>query len=65
MIMKYPLYPLVPLCLFKEKVYPEIKIQSSFTHLKFSQTCMTYFLLLNTKEDIFKDVRNQTVDGPH
>jgi len=31
--------------------------------LKF-QTCMNFFLLLNTKEDILKNVRNQKVDGP-
>jgi len=28
--------------------------------------CMNYvFLLLKTKEDILKNVSNQTVDGPH
>ena len=26
---------------------------------------MNFFLLLNTKEDILKNVSNQTVDGPH
>jgi len=33
----------------------------SFT-LKLFQTCMNFFLLLNTKEDILKNVGNQTVD---
>ncbi len=28
------------------------------------QTCMIFFLLLNTEEDILKNVGNQTVDGP-
>ncbi len=31
--------------------------------LKLSQTCMSFFLLLNTKEDILKHIGNQTVDG--
>jgi len=31
--------------------------------LKFFQTCMSFFLLLNSKEDILKNVGNQTVDG--
>jgi len=26
---------------------------------------MNFFLLLNTKEDLLKNVSNQTVDGPH
>jgi len=26
---------------------------------------MNFFLLLNTKEDILKNVGNQTVNGPH
>ncbi len=33
--------------------------------LKFFQTCMSFFLLLNTNEDIFKKVGNQTVDDSH
>ncbi len=34
-----------------------------FCHLliKFFQTCMSFFLLLNTKEDILKNAGNQTV----
>ncbi len=30
-----------------------------------SQTCIIFFLVLNTKEDILKIVGNQTVAGPH
>jgi len=33
--------------------------------LKLSQTCLNFSLLLNTKDDILKNVGNQTVDGPH
>jgi len=33
--------------------------------LKLFQTCMCFFLLLNTKEDILKNVGNQTVDSSH
>jgi len=29
------------------------------------QTCMSFFVLLNTKEDILKNAGNQTVDGSH
>ncbi len=32
---------------------------------KLFQTCVTFFLLLSTKEDILKNVGNQTVDGSH
>ncbi len=32
--------------------------------LKLFQTC-SFFLLLNTEEDILKNVGNQTVDGSH
>jgi len=32
---------------------------------KLHQTYMNFFLQLNTKEDILKNVNNQTVDGPH
>jgi len=32
--------------------------------LKLFQTCVNFFLLLNTKDDILKNVSNQTVDGP-
>ncbi len=29
------------------------------------QTCMSFFLMLNKKEDILKNAGNQTADGPH
>jgi len=29
------------------------------------QNCMSFFVLLNTKEDILKTIGNQTVDGSH
>jgi len=29
----------------------------------FLQTCMSFFLLLNSKEDILKNVSNQTVEA--
>ncbi len=32
---------------------------SSFTHPEVVPTCMSFFLLLNTKEDILKNVDNQ------
>jgi len=34
-------------------LHPKMKILSSFTHQLF-QTCMSFFLLLNTKEDILE-----------
>ncbi len=34
------------------------------THM-LSQTCINFFLVLNTKYDISKNVGNQTVAGPH
>ncbi len=34
------------------------------THM-LSQTCINFFLVLNTKEDILKNVDSQTVAGPH
>ncbi len=30
-----------------------------------SQTCINLFHVLNTKEDILKNMENQTVAGPH
>ncbi len=29
------------------------------------QTCVSFLLMLNTKEDILKNAGNRTVDGPH
>jgi len=41
-----------------------MKILSLFIHPQFKlfQTCMTFFLLLNTKEDTLKNMGNLTVD---
>jgi len=41
------------------------KCSHSLLTLKLFQTCMSFFLLLNTKEDILKNVGNQTVDSSH
>ncbi len=48
----------------KGTVHPKMKILSSFTY-KLFQTCVSTFLLLNTKEDIYKNVGNQIVAGSH
>ncbi len=45
-------------------VQPKILFLSLFTHM-LSQTCINFFLVLNTKEGILKNVGNQTVAGPH
>jgi len=44
-------------------VHPKIKIKIHYLLLspKLFQTCMSFFLLLNTKEDIWKNVVNQFV----
>ncbi len=42
-------------------VHPKMKILSSFTHPQVFQTCMNVFVLLNTKEDILKNVGNRAV----
>jgi len=44
-----------------------IYILSSFTHPQVvsNLTWMNFILLLNTKDDILKNVGNQTVYGPH
>ncbi len=41
-------------------VHPNMNILSSMF-----QTWMSFFLLMNTKEDMLKNVGNQTVDGSH
>ncbi len=47
------------------KMHPKMNFcHYLLTHMSF-QTCMDFFLLLNTKEDILKNVGNQTVDGSH
>jgi len=44
-------------------VHPKMKMMSSFAHPPMLlQTCMSFFLLLNTKI-ILKNVANQTVDS--
>ncbi len=45
-------------------VLPKLKILKFFT-LKLLQTCMNFFVLLNTKEDILKNEGNRTFVGPH
>ncbi len=45
----------------KGTVHPKMKIVSSFLTLMSLQTCMSFFLMLNTKEDILK---NQKVVDP-
>ncbi len=42
-------------------VQPKMNILSSFT----LKTCMSFFLVLNTKEDILKNVGNEAVAGSH
>jgi len=49
---------------FKVIVHFKMKILSSFTQPQVVSN-LNYGFLLNTKEDIFKNVGNQTVDGPH
>jgi len=43
-------------------LHPKMKILSSFTHQLF-QTCMSFFLLLNTKEDILKKFGTKQLFG--
>jgi len=45
---------------FKEIVHPKMKILSSFT--QFFQTCLSFLVLLITKEEILKNFGNQTVE---
>ncbi len=45
-------------------VHTKILFLSLFTHM-LSQTCTNLFLVLNRKEDILENLRNQTVAGPH
>ncbi len=48
---------------FKGLFHPKIKFCHYLITLKLLQTCMSLFLLLNTKDDISKNVGNQTA-GP-
>ncbi len=53
-------------CLFhllKGIVHTKMQILSSF-NLKYFQTCMNVFVLLNTKEDILKNVGNSSSGEP-
>ncbi len=60
---KAPIYFFFIFCLKESS--PKRKILSSITHHCVIQTCMSFFLLLSTKEDILKNVSNQTIDGSH
>jgi len=56
----------IDISVFKVIGHPKIQIISSFTHQQVvSKPCMSFFLLLNTKEDMLNNVGNQTFDGPH
>ncbi len=50
------------LTVIKGMVHPKIVFLTLFTH---SQSCINFFNVLNTKDDILKNVGNQTVAGPH
>ncbi len=45
-------------------VLPKMNILPSFTLMSL-QTYMSFFVMLNIKEDILKNTGNQRVDGPH
>ncbi len=47
----------------KGMVHPTILFLSLLTDM-LSQTCINLFLVVNTKDDISKNVGNQTVAGP-
>ncbi len=56
---------LMKVCMkLKGIVHPKMKILSSFTHTQVVPNCMSFFLLLNIKEDILKNVGNPAVAGP-
>jgi len=50
---------------FKGILHPKIKFCHHLLTLKLFQTCMSFFLLLNPKEDIWKKDWNQTVVWHH
>ncbi len=52
------------LTVIKGIVHHKIVFLSLFTYM-FSQTCIHFYLQLNTKEDILYNLGNQTVAGPH
>ncbi len=43
----------------------KLKFCHNLLPLKYFQTCMNVFILLNTKEDILKNVGNRAVLGHH
>ncbi len=50
----------------QETVHPKkLKLHHHLLILHLFQACVSLFLLLNAKEDILKNVGNQTVDGSH
>ncbi len=56
------------LVLKKENLEGIVHSKCLFCHLlilHLFQTCMSFFLLLNTKEDVLKNVGKQAVDGSH
>ncbi len=46
-------------------VHPKIYFCHYLVTHMLSQTCFNFFLVPNTKEDILKNLGNQTVAGPH
>ncbi len=60
----FDLSPLVLICHFKGIVHPKWICHHLLT-LTLFQTCMSIFILLRTKEDVLKNVCNQTGDGSH
>ncbi len=53
------------LIVIKGIVHPKNKILSLLLTVMLYQTCINFILVLNTKEDILKNVGNQTFAGPH
>lgn len=49
---------------FKGIVHLKMKM-SSFTHTHVVTTCIHFFVMMNTKEDILSNVSGQTVCEPH
>ncbi len=53
---------------FTSVIYFFIILKGSLIHLlthKLFQTCMSFFPLLSIREDIVKNMDNQTIAGPH
>ncbi len=62
-VIDVPLFPMPFAMPFTGIVHPNIYILLSFTHPQVVPTCMNVFLLLNTNEDILKNVGNRAVLG--